>query len=305
MSAVVSMRDQPDADAEESTPSRTGMLERALLVLSAFGPNDVTVSPTALAKRAGLSKATGHRIIAEMIKLGFLERTVGGVRLGMLMFEIGQLVPRQRNLRRIAVPVMQDLREATKLTVHLAVLDQGDVLYVDILQFRQHHLPSRIGGRMPSYATGVGKAMLAHAPDSVVQEVLSKRFRRLGPNTIRDAPTLLRELQSVRLQGVAFEREESGRGTGCVGAAVRTADGELQGGLSLTGQVQEIDFRRVAPAVRTAALTLGRLIDRDVIAQQHSAAALLPGRGQGCEAAPRAVGAPANVTRIRDETPRR
>ena len=82
------------------------MLQRSFDILAAFRPNDVAVPPAQLARRAGLSKATGHRIIQEMLSLGILEKTDAGVRLGLRMFEIGQLVPLQRNLRRAALPFM-------------------------------------------------------------------------------------------------------------------------------------------------------------------------------------------------------
>lgn len=257
--------DGPDHDP------RTGMLERVTGVLLAFHQTDVTVAPTELAARAKLPKATGHRIITEMVRLGLLERTVGGVRLGTMMFEIGQLVPRQRILRRIAVPAMAELRELTKETVHLAVLDHGDVLYVDIVSSRQN-LASRVGGRMPSYATAVGKAMLAFATEDVLQSVLSARFRRLGPNTILDKGALQEQLRIIRMLGIATENEESGRDTACVGAPIRTSDGVLQGGLSVTGNPKSFNFERVKPQVRDAAIYLGQRIDRSLRSQGSAAA---------------------------------
>ncbi|KAB1644228.1 IclR family transcriptional regulator [Gulosibacter chungangensis] len=262
----------------ESTSARTGMLERAMTLLSAFRPNEVTVSPTTLAKRAGLSKATGHRIVAEMVNLGMLERTVGGVRIGLRMFEIGQLVPRQRSLRRCAMPVMQELRDNTKLSVHLAVLDHGDTLYVDIVSKRQD-LPSAVGGRIPAYATGVGKAMLAFSPSDVVSEVMSKRLKRYGPNTITDTEALRAELAEIRAEGVSYDREESSRGVACVAAPIRGGDGMLHGGISLTGHVAEIDYRRLTPIVQTAARIVGRRIEQDVVAQQEIAEAMLQATG--------------------------
>lgn len=269
-----SLREDEPVGGDGAAPARSGMLERSMLLLNSFGPNEVTVSPTALAKRAGLSKATGHRIVAEMVKLGMLERTVGGVRIGLRMFEIGQLVPRQRSLRRCAISVMQELRDTTKLSVHLAVLDQGDTLYIDIVSKRQD-LPSAVGGRIPAYATGVGKAMLAFSPKATVDEVASKRFRRYGPNTLPDGAALRHELERIRAHGVAYDREESTRGVACVAAPIRSADGALQGAISLTGHVSEIDARRLTPIVQTAARIVGRKIDQDVITQRQSAEAMM------------------------------
>lgn len=242
---------------------RGGMLERAMLILSAFRPTDYSVTPTELAKRSGLSKATGHRIVKEMLDLGFLERANGGVRLGLRMFEIGQLVPRQRNLRRAALPLMHDLREATRATVHLAVLDGTDVLYIDILGQRDE-LPSRIGGRLPSYATGVGKAMLAFAPLFIQRQVLEGDLVPYAPGTIRSRSELAAELESVRRWGVAYDREESSVGVVCAAAPVLSLDGALLGGLSVSSWVGRMNLQQVAPAVHTAALTLGRALEQEM-----------------------------------------
>lgn len=257
--------------------TRTGMLERAMLILGSFGPNEVTVSPSALSRRAGLSKATGHRIITEMVNLGMLERTVGGVRVGLRIFEIGQLVPRQRSLRRCAMPVIQDLRDATKLSVHLAVLDQGETLYIEIVSKRQD-LPSAVGGRLPAYATGVGKAMLAYSSDEVIEEVGRQRFRRLGPNTMTSVTELREELERIRKEGISFDREESGQGVACVAAPIRNSEGMVYGGISLTGHVREIDFQRFTPMVKTAARIIAGRLERELVAQQGAVEMVRPYR---------------------------
>lgn len=238
--------------------TRTGMLQRTLDLLDAFRPADSAVPPAELARRAGLSKATGHRIIQEMVSLGVLERVDGGVRLGMRMFEIGQLVPRLRKLRRAALPFMHDLREATKGTVHLAVLDGTDTLYLEILQ-RADDLPSRVGGRLPAYSTGVGKAMLAYSPDSVVQQIFEGPLRKVGPNTITSPTELMRELANIRRTGVAYDRQEAATGLVCAASAVCGPDGTVLGGLSVAHRLGQISLERVAPAVHMAALALSRM----------------------------------------------
>ncbi len=245
-------------------PSRTGMLERSFAILGAFRPTDRAVPPAQLARRAGLSKATGYRIIQEMISLGVLEKAEDGVRLGLRMFELGQLVPLQRNLRRAALPFMSDLREATKATVHLAILDGTDALYVEIMQ-RADNLPSRVGGRIPAYATGVGKAMLAFSPSYVVDRVIDEGpLRKLGPNTITDPQELRRELATIRRNGVAYDREESTPGVVCAAAPILSLDGAVVGGISVTAPTGTISPQRVAPAVHIAALGLGRTLQRNM-----------------------------------------
>src|SRR5664279_5059944 len=156
-------RDGGDAGA-------VSVLGRAAGVLSAFDLEHTELTLSELARRAALPKSTAHRMVAELVRLGLLEQTGTRLRLGLRLFELGQLVPRQSTLREAALPYMEDLREATASAVHLAVLEGVEVVYVEILRGRDRQvLPSRVGGRMPAHATGVGKAILAFSAPEVVK----------------------------------------------------------------------------------------------------------------------------------------
>src|SRR5690606_16050175 len=122
-------------------------------------------------------------------------------------------------------------------------------------------LPSRVGGRLPAHATGVGKVMLAHSDPALVREYLKGDLTRVSPRTISSPAVLLRELQQVRSTGVAFDREESGNGIVCVASAVIGHQGVV-GGLSLSGWSSRINMARLAPVVRTACLALSRQLRR-------------------------------------------
>ena len=116
---------------------------------------------------------------------------------------------------------MADLREATRCTVHLAVLDGVDVVYVQILNSPGgRRLPSKLGGRLPAHATGVGKAILAYSVPEVVTARIDAGLPRLTPRTISTPGALTRELEQIRSSGVAYDREESTIGIHCVAAPV-------------------------------------------------------------------------------------
>src|SRR5450755_3363957 len=141
------------------------VLERGVALLSAFGADRGELGISELARRTGLPKSTVHRLAGELVRLGMLEPVGPQLRLGIRLFELGQLVPRRRTLRDAALPFMEDLREATRNSVHLAVLEGIEVVYVEILLSRaSRSLPSRGCGRLPAHATGVGKAILAFSP---------------------------------------------------------------------------------------------------------------------------------------------
>jgi DNA-binding IclR family transcriptional regulator len=237
------------------------VLGRALTLLTAFRPGDAELSLAELARRTGIPKATAHRLLTELARWDVVERTPTGLRLGMRLFELGQLAPRQRGLREAAAPYLADLFEATHETVHLAVLDGIEVVYVQKLDaVAGPRIPSRIGGRMPAYCTGVGKAMLAFSAPDRLEEVLAAGLVRRTPRTVIAPGLFQRELATVRLRGVAEEREESAVGIACVAAPVLDLGGRALAAISITGWAYRLDTARFAPAVRTAALGLTRTL---------------------------------------------
>jgi DNA-binding IclR family transcriptional regulator len=231
---------------------------RAALLLDCLAAGDAP-GISELARRAGLAKTTVFRLVHELAGYGLVELTPGGARLGMRLFELGSSVPRQRSLREAALPYMRDLREATRETVHLAVLDGAEVVYLAIRPGRHGpRLPSRVGGRMPAHATGVGKAILAFSPPGVAAALIAAGLERRTARTIVAPGALRRELARIRASGVSFDREESGPGIVCAASPVFGAGGAVVAALSLTGWSSRLDLDRVAPAVRTAALALSR-----------------------------------------------
>ena len=235
------------------------VLARAAAVLDAFGADTPELGVSELARRSGLAKSTAHRMVGELVRLGWLEQTGAKVRLGLRLFELGQLVPRQRALKDAALPFMEDLREATSSNVHLAVLEGIEVVYVEILRVRDSQpLPSRVGGRLPAHATGVGKAILAFSPSDVVRARVEAGLPRRTAYTVIMPGALMRELATIRETGISYDRQESAMGVVCAAAPVFGADGRVLGSLSVTGRAERLDTERMAPAVRTAALALSR-----------------------------------------------
>jgi len=240
------------------------VLDRCVALLTAFDSEHAELGVSELARRTGMAKSTAHRLSTELVRVGMLEPVGDRLRLGMRLFEIGQLVPRQRTLREAALPFMEDLREATRSCVHLAVLDGLEVVYVEILKVRQARpLPSRIGGRLPAHATGVGKAILAFSAPEVVAARIEAGLDRLSPHTLIVPGALTRELATIRDQGVSYDRQESDVGIVCAAAPVFGPDGAVSAALSVTGRAERLDIVRMAPAVRTAALALSRSLAAD------------------------------------------
>ena len=180
----------------------------------------------------------------------------------MTLFEFGERVSVKHRLRVAAMPFMQDLFAVTEQTVHLAVRDQYDVVYIEKLHgHTAQPLPSQVGGRLPLTCTAVGKALLAYESREFQTEVLSRPLRRYTANSITDPRTLDRELAHIRARGVAIEREEAAEGSCCVAATVLIRD-EPIASLSVSVPKERFKPELLAPAVQTASLALSRLLSR-------------------------------------------
>lgn len=239
----------------------TSVVRRISALLDAFEPHETSLGVNELARRTALPKATVSRLVKELERVGLLERHGGKVGLGLRLFELGERASRHRSVREVALPFMADLREATRQTIHLAVLDGTDVVYVEILRGRDApRFPSAVGGRLPAHATGVGKALLAGSASDVVETVISAGLVRVGPRTIMAPGQLRRQLKWIAGSGLAYEHEESAPGVACVASAIRVDNGPPVAAVSASGWIGKVDIRRVGPAVHTAALSIARVL---------------------------------------------
>lgn len=243
--------------------SGVSVIARATAVLTAFRPEERAIGISEIARRTGLAKSTVSRLVDELVAVNLLERVNGSVRLGVKLFELGEHASRPRDLKKAALAHMIDLSRATRQTVHLAVLEGTEVVYIQILRAAQApELPSRVGGRMPAHATGVGKALLAHAPADTMTALLETGLPRVGPRTITSPAALRHELDKIRDSGIAYEQEESGPNVACAASAVVTTAGDAVAAISVSGWSGRLDLRRVGPAVKVAALSVSRVLGR-------------------------------------------
>lgn len=268
------MRSTEWNDSSDSSDPSDSVLGRAVAIVSAFNSDDESVKLSELARRTGLPKATVHRFLQQLCGFNLIERTPTGYQLGMRLFELGMRQPVSRDLRA-ALPILGDLRDATHQTVHLAVLDEADVLYVEKLVGHDGPpLASRVGGKLPAHCTAVGKALLAFGPKDVAASVLLGPLLRRTPRTIVLPGPLSQELAKIRREGVAYEYEESSLGVVCAACPIMGADGVAIAAISVAGWVHTLDPLRYAPAVRTAALAVSRQL-----AESHNLRVRLPRSG--------------------------
>lgn len=236
-------------------------VRRLMAVLDALGESTRTLGVSDLSRRTGLPKSSVQRLVRTMTEVGLLERRDAGYCLGLRMFELGQRVPRQRDLRDAARPYMADLREVTRLTVNLAVLDGPEIVYLDVVRGPDAPaLPTFTGGRYLAHATGIGKAILAFSAPDVVERLLEAPLAPVSEWTVTDPAVFRSELARIVVTGVGYDRQESMKGVVCAGSPIFGEDGEVIAGLSLSGWKGRMDLDRAAAAVRTSALSLSRAV---------------------------------------------
>lgn len=245
------------------TPNMPGdsIVDRAAAILRAFTIDDAGVPVAELARRTGLPRSTAHRLIDQLTAVGMLQRDGSRLHLGLMMFELGQLVPVQRRLRATVSPFLHDLRDATRQTANLAILDGSDIIFLDRVPGpRSAPMPFRPGGRHPAHATALGKAIMAHLPTEALEQICAPGLPAITARTITSRQALDAELKGIRDAGLSFDSEETRLGVFCVSSPVFGRDGEVLAAVSVTELRGPSAARSMGPAVRNAALNLSRAL---------------------------------------------
>ena len=229
----------------ESVDIANSVLGKIRLILEAFDIDDVELSLSELARRTGVSKASVHRLNQELLDWGMLERAGDKYRLGLRAFELGSRVPRTRLLREALGPYLESLHFASRETVHLAVRDGTDVLYLDKVNgIRQTTKPSRVAGRMPLHCTATGKVLLAYGRSDIFREIVERGLTRQTPKTIVAPKVLADQIRRIREQGYATEQEETTAGYGSVAVPIFGTSGIVVAAMSLTVPTFRINVAR-------------------------------------------------------------
>lgn len=243
----------------------SNMLEKSLRILQAFRPDDGRLRLTTLVERTGMPKSTVHRLVCELVEHGLLEHEECGYALGITLFELSSLVPVSRSLRDVALPYLEDLFLATHQTAHLAIRQGFDAVYVEKIHGHSDlGLPSRVGGRLPLVATGVGRALLAFSPLDVQRSVLARPTRRLIDGALLDRERLALELAEVRCTGLAYERGEISVSHGCIASPV-LVDGEAVAAVSLSVPIHHYNLPALAGSVKQAAVCLAQKLAHQTV----------------------------------------
>ncbi len=233
----------------KQSPYQVQVLDRALAILQMLSAEGPDLSLGEISTKLGLHKSTVHRLVMVLERHKLVERNSdnGRYRLGLKLFELGTKAVSKLDLRGRARPVLERLVLETSETVHLCILDDTEVVYLDKVEpTRSVRMASSVGRRNPAYCTAVGKAILAWLPEAQVENIVRKHgLKALTANTITSFLELKAELAAIRERGYAVDNEEIEEGVRCVGCVVRDFSGGPVAAISVSGPAFRVTREKV------------------------------------------------------------
>ena len=224
-------------------------LKKAIDVLTCFSASQPELGVTEISERLGIQKSTIHNILATFEQNGFVEQDARTrkYRLGLAILSLGNVVREGLSLRRVALPVMERARDHFAETVHLAIEQEGFVVYLESVQPADRSVARlATGKRAYMHCTGVGKAILAFAPDERVREIVARHgLPRFTDHTITDEIALLAELEATRRRGYAVDNMEHEWGIRCVAVPIRSENGRVEASMSISGPSERFPLDRI------------------------------------------------------------
>src|SRR6202521_4231509 len=258
-------------------------VDSALLIIETLAEDDEGYRLSDLAVRTGLSTSTVHRLLATLEKRRFVQfdRYESKWHVGAQSFAVGATFARRRNFVAQAMPYLRKLRDQSRETANLAVVDDESIIVLTRMDSREiMRSLTKVGGRVAMVASGVGKAVLATYSDEDVNAIIQRQgMPRLTEKSIVRPGELFRELQAIRRQGYAVDDEEARMGLRCVAAVVYNDCSETLAAISVSGMTSRLTDDRL--------LAIGRTVQQVAAELTAALGGVMPG---AADAAKRAFG---------------
>lgn len=238
------------------------VMTRVMNVLAAFELESGSLTVATVARRSGLPVTTAHRLVAELVELGLLERQPDHrVRVGIRLWEIATRASRPQDLRTAAMPFMEDLHAATRQHTQLGVLDGHEVLFIERLSARDAVVNrTKIGGRLDVHASSSGLVLLAHADAELQEQVLESHLQRFTSRTPDDPRQLRRRLDAVRRDGYVVCDGYVHLDAMSIAVPVRGSDHSVVAALALVVPSADAQPMTMVPALLAAARGISRVM---------------------------------------------
>jgi IclR family transcriptional regulator, KDG regulon repressor len=249
--------------ATETSPATA--VERALNILEAAAQRREGLTNAEISRKLGIPKSSASYILRTLEKRSYLRREpeTGRYRLGLKILSLGGDAQANLDFADVALPFMRMLGEKIRMTVHLAVLDQGEAVYIEKVEAPGFFkVNTWVGRRMFLHSTSVGKCLLAWLPKNEVETIVKQQgLKKRTPKTITSMAKLLADLDHVKHSGYAIDDEENSMGARCLGAPIFDNLGNVAAALGASGtltQTDETDMPRIIEALKEAARRISR-----------------------------------------------
>lgn len=218
---------------------RIAAVDKSLDILEYLGQERREFGLPDLSRALSIPKATLFRYLVTLEGRGYVRRNRDGDRfsLGLKVLELSNHLLSAMTLHEVALPHMRELQRRFRETVNLAVLEDCEIVYIEILESPQtFKMSSHVGGREIPHATSLGKAMLAFLPHEDVEHIVARTgFPERTNRTISSLPQFQDELEEIRRRGYAVDNEENEEGARCVGVPIFDYRGNVAAAMSISG----------------------------------------------------------------------
>jgi len=229
-------------------------IDRALQIFELFNLEKPELGVTEISKALNIYKSNVHNILSTLAEKSFVEKNpkTDKYKLGIKFFELGSVVIKNMDLRRIAYPYIEKLSKEFNETVHLGILDKGRVVSVEREESDKSlcsHI--EIGKRTPLHCTAVGKAIMAYLSEGEVSLIVKEKgLEKFTENTITTKEELEKELKKIREQGYTVDNMEHEEGVRCVAGPIRDYTGKVIASMSISGPAFRINESNVPNIVK-------------------------------------------------------
>ena len=241
------------------------VLNKTFSILEILLQQGSAMNMTEISKKLDLYPSTTHRILDTLKHWGYVEQEPNNqeYQLGLKVLELGMAKLQQIDLVREATPYLKELVNQGNETVHLGVLEEGEVLYLAKEESSQTiRMCSYVGKRAPLHCTALGKVLLAFLPEEERKNILEqKELPRLTDNTITDRNKLEKELSKIQKQGFALDQEENEKDVRCIAAPIRNYQGKVIAAISISSPAFRID-EKVQNNLKVALIETSRKISK-------------------------------------------
>ena len=233
------------------------VIERLARLLDVIAGHEDAVSLKIISAETGLHPSTAFRILSSLAEHGFVERTSrGNYQLGVKLMQLGSRVSSGVDIRKVALPLMEKLRDRLGETVNLTVREGDEVVYIErALAKRMMRVEQVIGSRAPLHVTAVGKLMLGEQGEAACRSYAKRsKLPAYTINTHTKVAALLEDCSLAAKRGYALDNEEAELGVGCIGTLVRDASSQVVAGMSVSAPLERRRDEWTAEVVETCAL---------------------------------------------------